>query len=268
MKTTVAVNKGQLELLKFIAKHRFVNVSHIQRNFNYKSRTSVNNKLKRLVDSGHIGMKYDVTKKLSGVPAAYYLTAKGLREVQQYLPYITDTIIKNAYGDKNASESLIQESAELFELSQALVHIYPNMKALTARQLGDLAYFPRPLPNLYLAHKQDEETYRFFLYQFRDIKRYDVAVNAAIARLIKYREADTYAESGNEFPTVLFVCATAAIERHAQRVMRSALNKSYEPILTYTTSYQALTKQKNIDQPVWSSVEDPDTLITLEDIEA
>lgn len=213
-------------------------------------------------------MIYDNANKLAGKPAVFYLTPKGLRAVQQQLPYITDTIIKNAYGDKNASESLIQESSELFELSQSLTHIYPNMKALTARQLGDLEYFPRPLPDLYLAHKQDQETFRFFLYQFRDVKRYDIAVNAAIARLIKYREADTYAESGNEFPIILFVCASAAIERHAQRVMRSTLNKSYEPVLAYTTSYQALVKLSDAKHPIWSSVEDPDALLNLEEIEA
>lgn len=268
MKTSVAINKGQLELLKFVAKYRFVTSYHVQKQFAYKSRNSVNNKLKRLVDAGFLGMKYDNAKKLSGIPASYYLTPKGLREVQQQLTYITDAIIKNAYGDKNASESLIQESAELFELAQSLTATYPNLKALTARQLGDLEYFPRPLPDLYLAHKQEEETHRFFLYQFRDVKRYDVAVNSAIARLIKYREAETYAESGNEFPIVLFVCATAAIERHAQRVMKSALNKSYEPILVYTTSFQALSQQKNIDQAIWSSIEDPDTLLTLEEVES
>lgn len=268
MKTSVSLNKGQLELLKFVAKYRFVNSYHVQKQFGYKSRNSVNNKLKRLVDAGYLGMRYDNLKKLSGIPASYYLTPKGLREVQQHFTYITDTIIKNAYGDKNASESLIQESAELFELAQSLVATYPNLKALTARQLGDLAYFPRPLPDLYLAHKQNKETFRFFLYLFRDVKRYDVAVNSAIARLVTYREAETYDESGNDFPVILFVCATAAIERHAQRVMKSALNKSYEPILVYTTSFQALSQLKNRDQEIWSSIEDPDTLLTLEDVES
>lgn len=268
MKTSVTVNKGQLDVLIFIAKYRFVTVAHIQNNFTYKSRTSVNNKLKRLVDAGLVGMRYDSTKKLSGIPAAFYLTPAGLRIVQKELPYVTDLAIRNAYADKKASESLIQESSEIFELAQSFLRNYPGMKALTARQLGDLDYFPRPLPDLYLTHKQNEATSRFFLYHFRDVMRYDVAVNAGVGRLIKYREADTYAESGNEFPIVLFVCDSAAIERHAQRVMRGALNKSYESMLVYTTSYQALINQKDKDQPIWSSIDDPEALITLEDIEA
>ena len=71
MKTSVAINKGQLELLKFVAKYRFVTSYHVQKQFAYKSRNSVNNKLKRLVDAGFLGMKYDNAKKLSGIPASY-----------------------------------------------------------------------------------------------------------------------------------------------------------------------------------------------------
>lgn len=268
MKTSVAINQSQLDLLTFITKYRFVTVAHIQKNFNYKSRTSINNKLKRLIDAQLVGMKYDNTKKLSGIPAAFYLTPAGLRIVQVKLPYITDTIIRNAYADKNASESLIQESSATFEQARSLTRTYPDMKVLTARQLGDLEYFPRPLPSLYLAHKQNGETTRYFLYHFRDVKRYDVAVKSGIQKLIAYREADSYGESSNEFPNILMVCDTAAIERLVQRTMRASLNKSYESMLVYTTSHQALTTQGNIDQQIWSSIDDPDTLISLEDVEA
>jgi hypothetical protein len=213
-------------------------------------------------------MRYDVSKKLSGAPAAYYLTPKGLRELQRGLPYITDAVIKNAYGDKNASESLIRESVEIFEVSHALLNTYPDMKVLTPRQIGDIEYFPRPLPNLYLAHKKGEGTFRFFLYQLRDVKRYDVAIHATIARIIAYRESGVYDESGNEFPVVLFVCQTAAIERHAQRSMRNARNRSSESILVYTTSYQAVVTIQKPDQVMWSSIDDPDTLVRFKDIEA
>ena len=261
METTVAVNKSQLELLKFIAKYRFVTVAHVQQNFNYVSRTSVNNKLKRLVDSKLVAMNYDSSYKFAGIPATFYLTSKGLREVQKHLPYITDAIIRAAYSDNHASVALIEESGELFQLAQSFTRNYPGMKVLTARQLADLDYFPRPLPELYIAQQQDEETRRFFLYNFRNVNRYDVAVRSEITKLVAYREADTYARSENEFPVVLFVCHSAAIERLAQRSMRNALNKSYESIEVYTTSYQALVTQEDAEQPIWSSIDDPDELL-------
>jgi hypothetical protein len=267
MKATVAVKQSQLEVLKFIAKYRFVTARHIQNHFNYKSRTSVNNKLKRLVATELVGMRYDNSKKLTGVPAAFYLTPKGLRVIQKQLPYITEAIIRSAYSDKNASESLIQESSELFEQARAFMRNYPDMKVLTARQLGDFEYFPKPLPDLYLAHQLDEETRRFFLFNFRDVKRYDVAVHSCINKLVAYLEDDTYDESGNEFPVVLFVCHSATIERLAQRIMRSALNRSYESMLVYTTSYQALIKQEDADEPIWSNIDDPDELLALPELE-
>lgn len=267
MKTSVSLNQKQLDLLELIAKYRFVTVANVQAHFNLKSRGGVFEKLNVLVASGHIAMRYDKSFKLQYRPASYYLTPKGLRQVQKHLPYITDAIIRAAYSDKNASDALMQESAELFELSRSLARTYPNMTILTARQLGDFAYFPRPLPNLYLARKQGDATTRFFLYHFRDVKRYDVAIRSSITKLIAYRDSDRYAESGNEFPIVLFVCDSASIERLTQRVMRSALGKSYESIAAYTTSYQALVQQNSPEQSIWSSIDDPEELMTLEEVE-
>jgi hypothetical protein len=268
MKTAVSLNQKQYDLLKLIAKYRFVTVANVQTYFNLKSRGGVFEKLNVMVKAGYLAVRYDKSFKLQYRPAAYYLMPKGLREVQKQLPYITETIIRNAYSDKNASESLIQKSGELFEQARSLSHNYPEMTVLTARQLGDFDYFPKPLPDLYIARKADEETKRFFLFNLRDVKRYDLAVRSCIKKLVAYREADTYAESGNEFPTVLFVCHSASIERLVQRTVRNALNKSYESILAYTTSYQALIKQEGANQPIWSSIDDPDTLLTLEEVEA
>lgn len=266
VRTTGTVTKSQQQLLTFIAKYRFVTVAQVKRHFNYTSRTSVNNKLKRLVDAELIGMTYDDSKRYASLPAIFYLTPKGLRVAQKAQPYITDAVIRASYSDKSASESLIAGSGEIFELAQSLSRTYPDMKVLTARQLGDLDYFPRPLPDLYLAQQEGEETQRFFLYKLRDVKRWDVAVRSTVSRLIAYREADTYTESGNEFPIVLFVCHSASIERLAQLTMRSALNKSYESIPTYTTSYSALVGQESAVQPIWSSIDDPDELLSLFDV--
>lgn len=268
MKTVTVINKSQLELLKFIAKYRLVTVSQVQQNFNLKSRTSVNNKLKRLVSTELVGMKYDNSKKLSGVPAIFYLTPAGLREVKKQLPYITEAIIRGSYGDPNASDLLIDKSAEIFNLAQSLTRHYPNMKTLTARQVSDLDYFPRPLPDLYLAHQLDNDVQRFFLFNLRDVKRYDIAVRTCITKLIAYRESEAYAESENEFPVILLVCHSATIERLAQRVMRGALGKAYESMLVYTTSYQALIRLEDFNQPIWSSIDDAETLLTLDEIES
>lgn len=267
MKSTVLINQSQLELLKFIAKYRLVTSRQVQQNFGYKSRTSVNNKLQRLVGTELVGMKYDKSKKLSGVPAIYYLTPLGLREIKKHLPYITEAIIRAAYSDNNASETLMEKSAELFNVTQSLLTHYPGMTVLTARQIGDLGYFPRPLPDLYLADKYSEDIKRYFLFNLRDVKRYDIAVRNMVTKLIAYRESEAYAESGNEFPTILLVCHSAAVERLAQRIMRSALSKSYESMPAYTTSYMALSKLESMDQLIWSSLDDPDTLITFDDIE-
>lgn len=263
MKTSVTIHKSQLELLKLIAKYRLMTVNQVQQNFGYKSRASVNNKLKRLINTELVGMKYDNSKKLLGVPAVFYLTPRGLREVRKDVPYITDSIIRASYNDHKASDSLIAECTEIFNIAQSLLRNYSGIKVLTARQLSDIGYFPRPLPALYLAHQLEDNVYRYFVYNLRDVKRYDIAVRYCIAKLMAYRESEAYAESGNEFPAILLVCHSAAIERLAQRIARNALNKSYESIIVYTTSYQALINLNNPDNPIWSSLDVPEQLLRL-----
>lgn len=268
MTTSNSLNSKQVDLLKFIAKYRFITVAQVQKTFNLSSRPSVNLKLNVLVRSGHLEKLYDSTYKLAGKPAVFFLTPEGLREAQKHLPYITDSLIRNSYSDKRASDSLVQESARILELCEALTQNYPGIKALTARQLADIDYMPRPLPNIYLAHQTGDHVTRYFLYYFQDVKRYDVAVNAKIAQLMKYRESGNYDQSGNNFPTILLVCDSAAIERLAQRTMLRVLNKSYESIHAYTTSLQSLLRQSGPAQSIWSSVDEPGTLVTLGDIEA
>ena len=138
------------------------------------------------------------------------------------------------------------------------------MKAFTPGQLSGFDYFPKPLPDLYLAHIKEDETNRYFLYHLRDGKRYDVAVNARMRQLIAYVESNKYAESGNEFPIILLVCDTPAIERQAGRLTRSLLNKSYESMSVYISSTGALLQQQTSDEAIWSSLENSDELIALE----
>lgn len=264
MKTTVSLNPKQQDLLELIAKYRFITIANVQTFYGLKSRGGVHEKLSVLVKSGHLAFRYDRDYKFRYRAGSYYLTPKGLRAIQDSTPYITDATIRGAYADKNASEQLLDASNTVFEMVQNLTRLYPGMKAFTPRQLSGFDYFPKPLPDLYLAHIKEDETNRYFLYHLRDGKRYDVAVNARARQLIAYVESNQYAESGNDFPVVLFVCDTPAIERLAGRLTRSLLNKSYESMSVYTSSTGALLQQQTTDEAIWSSLETPDELIALE----
>lgn len=264
MKTTVSLNPKQQDLLELIAKYRFITIANVQSFYGLKSRGGVYEKLSVLVNSGHLALRYDKGCKFRYRAGSYYLTPKGLRAIQDLVPYISDSAIRNAYADKNASEQLLDASSKIFELAQNLTRLYAGMKAFTSRQLSGFDYLPKPLPDLYLAHVKEDETTRYFLYHFRDGKRYDVAVNSRVRQLIAYLESNQYAESGNEFPIILFVCDTPAIERLAGRLTRSLLNKSYESMSVYTTSTGAVLQQHTNNEAIWSSLETPDELIALE----
>jgi hypothetical protein len=179
---------------------------------------------------------------------------------------VTDAVIRSSYSDKQASEQFIDSNLALFAMAQALERTHTNTRIFTARQLGGFEYLPRPLPDLYLVHNQGDVTIRYFLYHYRDGKRYDIPVRSRIQQLITYRESGNYEVTGNNFPTVLAVYDTTSIQRLTQRTFRNALNRSYESLAVYTTSRTAVTSLGK-ESAIWSPIEDPEELIPLDAVE-
>lgn len=256
MKTSVTLSTQQLQLLLFIAKFRFVTIADIQTHFGLSSRGSVHTKCRILLEHGYIAAQYDKSYKLIARSAAYYLTPKGLRAIQPQAPYITDSVIKNAYSDTNANQQFVDSCFTICRLALSLQNAYPTMKVLTARQLADFDYFPRPLPGLYLANIEAGETRRYFLYYLKNVTRYDIAVRACLQKLISYRESGEYDISGNEFPTILFVCDSAAIEQLVRRLMPKLLNRSFESLDVLTTSTTALLETRAGESEIWTTLDD------------
>lgn len=100
------------------------------------------------------------------MPAAYYLTPKGLRALAA-LPghdYITNSVIKGSYKDGTVTQSFITQTLRVYAQANKLTASHPNLKIFLRRDMSRYSYFPKPLPDSFLSLPTSEGTSpkRFF----------------------------------------------------------------------------------------------------------
>jgi hypothetical protein len=264
MKTSIKLNKGQLDLLGLVVKYRFVSVGQIQRYMQLSSRTSINKKLTILINAGYLGMRYDNSYKFRHRPAAFYATPLCLKLLLETgtAQYITEKLIKASYKDKTATEQFIDDSWAIFDIALGLEGSYPGIQLYTMRQLASFDYLPYPLPELYIVRKDTDETKRYFLIRFAANKPGFTLTNR-IKQLVAYAEDGSWDITGNEFPVVLGVCDTPGIERLVQRTTRRAISQSSELLELYTSSTKSVIGLNPNNTTIWTAIDNPGELLKL-----
>lgn len=262
------LKQGQIDILELIYKYRFVSRQLLAVSLGIKSGSSLHEKLGVLVKHGYIQKRLEPKLKLQGTPAAYYLTPKGLRFLQA-LPeneYISEAIIKGSYRDGTVSQSFVDHTLRVYDLTNALKAFYPNLKVFMPRDMKQYPDFPDSLPDAFLSLKVDNKSLRFFL----DVIPDNLLSKPLFQRITKYAEFfedGGWDEMSNEYPTLLFVGETGATERRMRRIIKAALYKAEldEELTILTTTIPAIENISD-EGKIWTSLDDPDELLALTDI--
>lgn len=258
------LNTGQLTLLSLIAKYRFVAVKQLSSVVGINI-SALHEKLDILIKQGYVIKRYDASYKFQARPAAFCLTPKALRLLQELgeTKYITATLIKASYKDNTQTgEQTMDDCFTVFNIAQSLERSYPGIKLYTARQLAILEYLPKQLPDLYMVLGEGKSICRFFLIRFPFHKPNSSAV-VQIKKLLEYAEDEKWAVTGHEFPNILAICDSTRIERLVQRTFRWAIGQSPEFIEVYTTSAKAASHLSKENRAIWTDIDDIDELREL-----
>lgn len=260
---------GQLDILELLYKYRFGSRQLLADSLGIKAGSSLHEKIQVLIKHGYIGVRLEKRLKLYGIPAAYYLTPKGLRTLAA-LPnheYITDSVIKGIYRDKNVSQTFVTQNLCVYSQTNYLKHFYPNLKVFLKHDMSRFSYFPKILPDAFLSFlvSGDMPPLRFFL----DI------VSASFSSRLLYQRVTNYAEFfdtggwdsvSSELPGLLFVGESGATERRLQRLVRSAVrNSELDDIQIHTSTYGAVEHLEG-EGEIWTSLEDREDLRALPDM--
>src|SRR5665213_2489434 len=166
------LNDGQLAVLGLLYKFRFGSIELLTRSLGLKVGSGLYQKLTILCELGYVDKHYDKSYRFRGMPAAYYLTPKGLKVLQKQPNYdsVDDKLIQYSYRDKIVEERLILHSLALYKASWELQRLHPTLKLFTKREITGLVYFPKQRPDAFvtLKLKDQDKPLQFYLDVFPD----------------------------------------------------------------------------------------------------
>ena len=260
-----SLNAGQIELLELVYKYRFISRQLVADCLNITYGSSIYEKLEVLVKGDYLGKRFDKQLKLQAVPAAYYLTPKGMRYLQSQPEHdlILDSAIKNSYKDKTVGQDFISHTLNVCKYTNMLRRHYPELKVFTRRDMSRYSYFPSQLPDAFLSLplEEGEQPKRFFFDLISD-NMPRLALDRRIANYCEFFDEGGWDVTNSEWPILLLLCERTSTEKRAQRYVRATLNRlDMEDLSAYTTAIPLLEDTAGLD--IWTSIEDADELASL-----
>lgn len=261
-----ALKQGQIDILELLYKYRFGSRQLVADSLNIKAGSSLYEKLNVLMKHGLVAKRHEKRLKLQGIPAAYYLTPKGLRTLQELdgHGYITEAIIKSSYRDKVVSQAFVNHTLLVYQHTNALQRHYQGLKAFLRRDMSRYSYFPDSPPDAFLSLKVGDTPKRFFL----DVIPDSLPRNLLDRRVTGY--AEFFDEGGwdvtnSELPSLLFIAEAKKAETRIRRAVRAALARADldEDLEVYTTTAAALEADSNV---IWTHIDDSDEQFSLASI--
>lgn len=255
------LNASQLEVLELLLRFRFGTTYLIAQALGKKNGTVIKSKLNILREQGYIERRYEGVDRLQGKHAAYYLSAKGVRALR---PEDNDKAVKKAYKDKKAGWPFIDHNLSIFTACCLLREIYGEaLRFFTKADLANYDYFPQPLPDAFLSFKVGSTTNRFFVEVF-EVATPAFAVNRRIKQLVDYCEGGDWEATDSDFPAILLICETPALQNRIEKRVVSSLRNAddTEGLIFATVNWQTLTAK---DTRAWRVAGD-DELVSLTEL--
>ena len=217
-------------------------------------------RLRTLYQQGYIGRKYDTSHRQHSLPASYYLTPEAIRFLKKQ-PGLNHNVLNSAYRDKNANQEFIDHNLNLFAIYRLFKDFYGDkLHFFSKSELYSYNHFPKALSDAYLRLGDKE----LMLYVFEATTEYFM-MRRKIKNFIEHNEEDIWrAATGNEYPNILIVCDISKLERRLQRYLTMTLED--KDIEAYTTTRKALLSSQSSNDAIWSNVEEPNKLLSLDQV--
>lgn len=250
------INKTQNHLIHLLYKFRFFTVYQLQKYFNHKDPHRIRVWLKDLKDKGYINVIMDETDPTK--PHVFCLATKA--------KYILE---KNEDCDKNFLERLYKEKKLKEVFRNHILFIFDiylfflsqkeedsELHFLTQQDLIGYDFFPKELPDVYIAVENKDGTDKYFLDLFDEYRKPAGVARFTLRQYISYCEEGSWQANtqNNPFPTILFVQPDERRKKHIHMYSKAKLEKTFEDITVFQTTQDAIKYTKsNIN--IWKQIE-------------
>jgi len=250
----ISTKDKQNQIIYLLYKFRFLTVFHFQKLISHKDPRRINNWLKNLLDKKYISRQK--LKDSSTMPYVYHLSQSARHFLKDGKNYNT-RILNRLYKEKNLTKNFI-----IHTLSLADVYIFflvhkqkdTELNFFTKNELQNYDYFPRKLPDAYIAVVEAKATTRYFLDLF-DEPTPLWAIRKKVRDYFQYYEINAWHDhtDNSQFPTILLILPNSRVQKHIYYFTKAILEKNFfEDISIFLTSKE---KMKANEQDIWEKIE-------------
>lgn len=258
------LNSDQLRLLHVLYSFRFGTRSLIASYLNKPNNTSLYSRIKILEKYGYLNKRYESSYKLAGREAEFYITHKGARLLRDAkMIDATDAELLSVYKDKDISDSYVQQLTLLFNIRNLFTSKY-ELQWFTGRDIKPLDYFPKNRPVAFISLKADNKVIRCFV-EYVPIGTSISAIRGKLKHYSAYFQQDVWGETETPFPKIIYIAEDGMTEQGIRYHIKKEMFRADTDIEYFTTTKKAILNM-DISDEIWTSIEDSNTVLSLEDI--
>ncbi len=252
---TKTLNKQQKQLLSLLYKFRYLTVNQLLKYFKHKDPHRIRVWLNDLMIRKYIAVikdKHDPTK-----PFVYCLDTQAKYTLLENPDYDKD-FLGRLYKEKKLKEKFRNHNLFLFD-----IYLYfllrqekdTTLHFLTQQDLKGYDFFPKELPDVYIATETSEGTDKYFLDLFDEYRKPAGLSRFAVRNYITYCEEGSWQANTNNspFPSILFVQPDERRMSHIRYYAKAKLEKSFEDINIFQTTQDTIRFSKS-NKNIWKQI--------------
>ena len=257
----LVLKKGQIAILEALYECRFCSCRLLADRLGIRSLSNLHEKLNVLMKHGFVDRRYDKSFRLRGMPAAYYVTPKGLRQLQLIhgRERVTDAIVKAGYRDRVVSQAFVNHTVRVCAYINQLQHRYPLLEVLLRREMMLCSYVPANPPDAFLLLRVNDGIRQFGIRKFfLDAVSKDMlpsTINRRIAGYMDFFDSGGWNEANSDMPKLLLLLEDTAMKRRLERIARAIRSRFGldDEIEIYIAMAEDLL---NGDTAIWLSIDE------------
>ena len=258
------LNQKQIRLLKLIYKFRYITSIQISK-YELLTSRAINYRLEVLADQGYIGIFFDKSYKLSGKPARYYLTLKGINFLKTE-PGINLHSLKLMYKNKSISSVSINHHLLILDIYIKLRTKFKDGYLMYGKyEIYGNEIYPNPPTDIYIQKIESIQNAcsDYLIDIFEDTPPF--VIKKRLKAIMEHLESEEYQQATKRaYPSILIICADEKIEKRLMKPIEHVYDstlKFSQPLLT--TTLKRFNEAKSVDEVVWTNALKPEKIITI-----
>jgi len=239
------ISKKQIEIIKLLAKFRYLNRLHIQKLLNHKQAHRVKVWLRDLVSKEYL-VRFYSQKIGENIKPAYYCLAVKSRKILKTDPNISPSYLDQIYREKKLSNRFIKQC---FFTIDTYLGVYDfcryrgyTFNFLTRAQLKGFEDIPDPIPNALIRITRKTRTKRYFVEYFDSLTP-RFAIRNNIRGYLNELDIDEFEKTYEiEMPIVVYACPDDMWARYVSKHLKRSIDESFNDLSFVVTTQEQLTQ--------------------------